>query len=286
VSEAVRPLRIVLVAVAVALVVGGSRVTAQKSALVGHWRTREIVVDGDAGEWEGLRAALTDEKVSVGVVNDGEMLYFCLTASDLQTRGQILREGLIVWFDPTVGTKHTFGIKFPVGLQEVTEGRSGTRPPRGTAKKTSEPIEVLNRLEVLGPGKDDRRSLVLDQVPGVHAIVGQPEGSLVYELSIPLVRTSAHPYAIGSKPGSMIGLGLATPEPEKGIIPADGPARSGPGERGGMGGAGGMGGMRSGMGTSHAGTGRGESTPLKPMKTWLRVQLASSASDSHGERFP
>jgi len=42
--------------------------------------------------------------------------------------------------------------------------------------KAPESIEIVNRLEVMGPEKDDRRSLVLDMAPGIAVTIGQPEG--------------------------------------------------------------------------------------------------------------
>jgi hypothetical protein len=267
----------ILVVVAVVLVAWGTRVSTQNSLVESRWRTSDIVVDGSAGEWNGLTAALTGAKVSAGLANDGERLYVCLLASDPQTREQILRRGLIIWFDPAGGTRKTFGIKFPVGLLEVAEGRSGMRAGRSTAKKPPEPIEIVSRLEVLGPRKDDRRSLVLDMVPGISVTIGQPEGMLVYELSVPLERTQDHPYAIGTKPGSIIGVGLATPEQERVIVPAESPGRSGSGGRGGFGGIGG-GSMGSGTGGRPPDANRDAIKPLKPMKIWLKVQLAAPSA--------
>jgi hypothetical protein len=267
----------ILVAVAVVLMAWGTRVSTQNSLVESRWRTSDIVVDGSADEWNGLTAALTGVEVSEGIANDGERLYVCLLARDPQTREQILRRGLIIWFDPAGGTRKTFGIKFPVGVLEVAEGRSGMRAGRSTAKKAPEPIEIVNRLEVLGPKKDDRRSLVLDMVPGISVTIGQPEGLLVYELSVPLERTTDHPYAVGAKPGSIIGIGLATPEQERAIVPAESPGRSGSGGRGGFGGIGG-GTVGGGMGGRPPDANRDAIKPLKPMKTWLKVQLASPTS--------
>jgi hypothetical protein len=271
-------IHLILVAAAALLAAAAPHAAAQGSSVASHWRTGDIVVDGSAGEWDGLTAALTGVKVSAGLANDGERLYVCLLASDPQTREQILRRGLIIWFDPAGNTRKTFGIKFPVGSIEVAEGRSGMRAGRSTPKKAPEPVEIVNRLEVLGPKKDDRRSLVLDMAPGISVTIGQPEGMLVYELSVPLERTQDHPYAIGTKPGSIIGVGLATPEQERVIVPAESPGRSGSGGRGGFGGIGG--GMRGGMSSRPSDANRDAIKPLKPMKLWLKVRLATPPRDA------
>ena len=249
-------------------------VAAQTIELAGHLRSGEVTIDGAASEWNGLLAPLTEPKVSIGVVNDGDTVFVCLTASDLRTRQQILRLGLVVWFDPGGGTKKVFGIKFPVGSPVTSGVRSETRPRGGVQSTAPEAIEIVNRLEILGSDRNDRRSLVLGQTPGISVRVGQAEGLLVYELSVPLARTADHPYAIGAKAGSVIGIGLATPDAEKGTIAAGGGQ-----PRAGFGGVGGMGGMSGGgMGGMPPAMSRDGLQALKPMKTWLKVQLPASAT--------
>jgi hypothetical protein len=125
-------------------------------------------------------------------------------------------------------------------------------------------VEPPNRLELYGPGKGDAHNFIVDAAPGIAVKVGQVEGYLVYELKLPLARTSETPYAIEAKPGSLIGVGLETPKFER-------PERRG-GFGGGMGGrrGGGMGGRGGGMG----GRREGFEAP-KPIKEWAIVQLAS-----------
>lgn len=244
-----------------------------------HRKDRDIAIDGDSGDWTGPLVPLDERQpVSVAVANDGQFLYLVLTASDATTRMQIMREGLIVWFDPGGKDKKHFGIKFPVGMPIAMDRAGGDRRRGGQARPGEEGRgrafeEAVNRLEILGPKKDDARSLVADAVPGVAVKVGQAEGSLVYELKVPLSKTTELPYAIDAKPGATIGLGLETPKMDR---------SSSNGERGrGMGGAGGMGGMGGGrrggdMGRGGGmGGGRGGFERPKPMKIWATVRLAS-----------
>jgi len=61
-----------------------------------------------------------------------------------------------------------------------------------------------------GPSKDRPKVLTLDEAAlfGIEARVGRQNNYFVYELKVPLVKTPAHPYAIGVKPGRPIGMGL------------------------------------------------------------------------------
>jgi hypothetical protein len=265
----------------------------KRSQIDSHWRDRDVVIDGDNSEWAGpLRPLEENHPIVTAAVNDGQFLYVVLSTSDATVRRQILRQGLIVWFDPSGGDKKHFGVKFPVGLlpeEAAGRGRGGyrrgssERPPddqgSGDPAQPDRP-EPTNRLEVYGPQKDDAHSFVTDMAPGIAVKIGQVEGYLVYELKVPLARTADTPYAIESKPGALIGFGLETPKIER-------PAREGGGGTGGFGGGGGGGGGGmggrggrggGGMGGRRGGGGddRNRPEPAKPLKSWATIQLAGS----------
>ena len=286
-SRAVLSVAGIVVVVAVAGVFAGRR-----SQIDSHWRDRDVVIDGDNSEWAGpLRPLEENHPIVTAAVNDGQFLYVVLSTSDATVRRQILRQGLIVWFDPSGGDKKHFGVKFPVGLlPEEAAGRgrggyrrgSGERPPDDPG--SGDPVqpdrqEPTNRLEVYGPEKDDAHSFVTDMAPGIAVKIGQVEGYLVYELKVPLARSADTPYAIESKPGALIGFGLETPKMER----PQGEGRGtggfgGGGGGGGMGGRGGRGG--GGMGGRRGGGGgdRNQSQPAKPLKSWATIQLAGNRS--------
>lgn len=260
---------------------------AKKVRIESRWRDRPIAIDGDSGDWQGPFVPFDDKHpVAIGATNDGTFLYVVLTASEQTARMQIMRDGLIVWFDPAGGDKKHFGVKFPVGIDIAAgrdgfgRGRSRGEDPRDRPRSTGdepgqEPgqrapgFEPPNRLEVLGPNKDDVRSFTRDRAPGIEARIAQVEGALVYELKVPLAPTSDYPYAIGSKPGAAIGIGLETPKRET--------AARGAGPGGGFGGGGmGGGGRRRGGGMGGGrGDRRGGFEPAKPMKAWAVLQLAA-----------
>jgi hypothetical protein len=248
--------------------------SAKRQRIDSRWRDREVVVDGNHGEWAGPLVQVDDKvPLTAAATNDGQFLYVVLSASNPATRMQILRQGLIVWFDPSGGDKKHFGLKFPVGvpLGEMGRGRDRERrrrPPPDPGEDSD--LEPTDRLEVYGPKKDDARSFVSTMAPGIAVKIGQVEGSLVYELKVPIQASSEFPYAIGAKPGTLIGFGLETPKMDK-------PARE---ERGGRGG-GGRGGRGRGMGGRGGGGAgrdrrgdRGGFEPPKPLKSWATIQLA------------
>ena len=269
---------VVLAPVAVAL-------ASKRQVIDSHWRDRDVVIDGDNGEWPGpLVPVEENHPLLTAAINDGQYLYLVLSTNDAAVRRQIFRQGLIVWFDPSGGDRKHFGLKYPVGVQlEQTAGRGGARRPYGGGRAPSDsgsgaPIpsppgdpEPIDRLEVYGPQKDDAHNFVTTMAPGIAVKTGNVEGYAVYELKVPLEKTADAPYAIEAKPGTLIGFGLETPKMEQ------------PSREGGGGGFGGFGGGRGGGGMGgHGGGGggrggeRGGYEPPKPIKMWASIKLASN----------
>jgi len=267
-----------------------------------RWLDSPVTVDGSPVDWPGPLVPCNDEPVSIGAANDGESMFVVLTASERAARMQIVRRGLIVWFDSGGKDRKRFGLKFPIGAgvsEEDFHGRrrgggsgdgssrggDGEGPPREGAQRDAPPPpqpdappDTPNRLEVLGSSKDDARSFTADKAPGIEVKLGQAEGLLTYELKVPLAANDAHPYGIGAKPGAVISVGLEMPKLE---MPEgrgrEGGGRGGPG--GGMGGHGGRGmvgydGM-GGRGGQSNGGGFEHAEQPKPLSGWMAVQLAS-----------
>jgi hypothetical protein len=212
---------------------------------------------------------------------------------------QLLFGGLTVWFDPKGGDRKAFGIRYPVGSPLPDPRSRGQRARSGAGSSGDEPVRgrgqpvdvqegrpgpavpvdladvVPRRLEVLGPGKDEARSLVLSHAQGLTVGLGRVEGVLVYELRVPLKKGPETPYAIGAEPGATIGIGFDSPKMER-SRPPDGGSGGGAGGPGG-GGFGGFGmGGPGGMGRGGPGGGQPDQLPesAKPWKAWTRVALA------------
>lgn len=283
-------------------------VPAKTADLSATWRTVDLAIDGHDLEWPGGATLLPASPVAIGVANDGEFLYVRLRTSDRGAGLQWLYGGLTVWIDPGGKEKKVFGIRYPVGArlpEPGSRGRSSGRPgepssgaerpapdagPQARAEGRAQgslpdpALIVPARVELLGPGKDDARSLVLEHLPpGVAVGIARVENALVYELKVPLGKSAERPYAIGAAPGALIGLGLETGKIERPEAPGrSGGAMGGGRPPGGGGGGGGMGGGMMGRGRGGAGGGGGAGNDLrdtpKPVKVWTRVQLATAPS--------
>lgn len=289
----VRPRLVRLAVVCVALWLVFPAVTASERP---HFDSKgldgAITIDAKFEDWWGHLDPFGTDPISVQFLNDGEFLYVRLTASDAAARMQIMRLGMTIWFDPAGGTKKKLGIRYPVvehgegggGQEEGGRGGRGGGGYGGGARRHGDgppPEESgppMDRVDILGPGKDDARSLTREHLSGVDVAIHAEQGTLQYELKVPLARSEDHPYAIETAPGKTIGVGVETGKLQ---AHASGAGRGGGfgGGGGGMGGGGGRG--RGGGGGMGGGGGRGGGgqhgseppRPAKPMKPWATVTI-------------
>ena len=273
-----------------ALLLGASfanLVASEKPHFESQPRDGAITIDGRYDDWYGNLQPFEQAPVAIQFLNDKDFLYMRLTASASAERREILRQGFTVWFDPTGGTRKHLGIRYPVvergtggdeGGHGGYGGYGGSRRGGDRAGEREAPPDPSpgDRIDVLGPGKDDARMLTRDHAPGIDVAIHEEQGTLQYELKVPLVHTTDHPYAVDAQPGKVVGVGLEAGKAEGGGFAM----RQGGGGFGGFGGAmggrgGGMGGRGGGMG-GHGG-GRGDDhEAAKPLKGWGTVTIASA----------
>ena len=255
--------------------------------ITSHWKDRGISIDGKDNEWQGARVYLKDANVGMGLLNDEQHLYLCLSLSDRDAQVKVMRQGFTVWFDPEGKKNKTFGIRFPLGMQEtrtpVAAGEEksqgfGMRGAGGQGNLNSKQIQSLfeqvlefPEMEILGPRQYERRRVPLSEGQDIQLKLSYTYGRLVYELKVPLSQIT---HTTNANTEKTIGLGFETPELKQAAQQQQ-MAGKGGGMRGG-GGKGGGGGMRGGGGKGGRmrGGATGEPTP-EPFQLWTKVQLAS-----------
>ena len=249
---------------------GGCSTTAELSS---SWNNNEIVIDGLATEWRSHFFYLKDSQLSLGIRNDSDFLYVCLMAPEGQFRRQMVGLGLTVWLEPKGGKK--LGIHYPIGLPGQGTPAPFDRKDTRSPEESEEVVEQsLEKLEILGPGKEDHQVFSVLEVPGIIVRVGSSQGSGVYELKVPLRASSEHPYAVKAGTGSTVTLGIETGKLEPKI-------RQGEGRGGGM--RGGGRGRRSGGSPGggpgeggRSGSARARGDRPEPLSFWAKVQLSAT----------
>ena len=261
--------------------------------LESQWRDREITIDGRDVEWEGTRVALADGWVGMGLMNDQEFMYLTVSLMDRATQAQVMRQGLIIWFDPKGGKRKEFGVQYPLGMRQMAMagegagpqgigmggmdrgrmgGRRRDRTPRPEQLQAMfEQLARVPEMEVLGRG-NRRDRLGFGESEDIQLRLGYEGGRLVYELRVPF---ATNPYGIGADAKPTIGVGFEMPELDMAAL------RQGMGGRGGMPGGGMSGGMDEGFGGGMDGgmrggrmRGMGGGSVPEPLKLWLKVRRA------------
>jgi len=223
---------------------------------------------------QGNTFLVKSQNILIGLHNDNEYLYLTVTAGDRMKQRQIAVQGLTVWFDAKGGDDKRFGIHYPLGvMRPQIEGR-GQDFMRDTSWDTAESLS--DELDILGPADGEHHRMHMLEAKGVDVKMENREGTLIYSLKVPLMDNGGHAFAIGAKPGSVIGLGIETPEMSGVRNRGEGQESGGGGGRGrrGFGGRGDRG-FGGGGGRGDQGSPDGARGAREPIKFWGKVTLAA-----------
>jgi len=274
-----RNLLLIVACCLIVLVSGCNKVTVQSS-----WNDGRIKIDAVSKDW-GPRLVWNEKnKTGLGVANDADNLYLCLTTSDRTLPRLIMMGGFIVNIDQKGAKSHNFGIKFPMGMsgqgfqpaeppddmeqnlgdqdqrrqnrpQQDTRGPQGMRDRGRLAQNDDQETGFMSRMNdlqtelmLLGPGKGQETIVPLENDLGLEVKIGRERQQLVYEVKIPFDLISKYMQIAQISTTKPLKINFSTAKIE---MPSDAPngGMSG-GPDGGMGGMGGgrMGGPGGGMG--------------------------------------
>lgn len=207
------------------------------------WKDRDLVIDGNSGDWQGALGFLSEPPVMLGFLNDDDAVYVCLSTNLPAIREGMLRRGVTVWIDPKGGKRKTLGIR--MAPADGTDGRPEGGPPKGETERAAglpappegaAPPEFgasAFRLMVRLPGREDWTP-VEGGAGGLEAAIEESGGLAVLEMTVPLKVGPEAPFAVGATPGAAISMSFETPRPERPAGRPDGPVGDRSGRRGGM----------------------------------------------------
>ena len=256
--------------------------------LESNWRDIDIEIDGDCSEWNKGFHATKDQPIALSACNDNSDLYICMVTSDRRLYSQMMRTGFYVWIDPTAGKHKKLGIKFPIGIKDLTPSAfTPSRRRTGDKRFSTGPEmnmfeEVQTHFELHGPGKNDITIVPLINDKGIEIQTGHSKNKFVYELKIPLNKNGKEHEYVNASPGQKISLGLEIEQIQFGEIQRNPQMRGGmPGETGGR-----PGDIPGGINRRPGGT-RGDFRGMdknmpEPLKYWIGLNLASE-SDKNRE---
>jgi hypothetical protein len=250
--------------------------------LASDWQQGEMNIDGSDSEWHRGLYYDKESDMVYGVRNDDTYAYIFLKTQNRATQMQITRLGLTVWFDREDGKNQTFGIKYPMSQHEAHTGFSSDTSEE---KLNTFLDQAFPELEIIGPRKEDIQRFSPLEAPGIRVKLGRKRETLVYELRVPLAKTSEHPFAIGPISGRRVGIEFETgdfkaEQSKGGMRIGGGHERGEEMDEDNPAGEGNIGGRRPRGGGNQGGR-FGNSEKTKQMELWLSVQLAKLTSSSY-----
>jgi hypothetical protein len=237
--------------------------------LTSRWTNQAPKIDGSDVEWQDATAHIAGPDVLIGIKNDNDNLYMCISTVSRTTEWQMLALGTTIWFDTEGKKNKSFGIQFPIST--LAQGR---RLPPDISQMSADDLKrfidlAQRQFEILGPGAGEHQRISLNQGKGIDVHLGYSDGKLSLELKVPLHKSGEHPYAINAAGNTPLSIGLETGDYADAMR-----SRQGAGGRGSGVPSGGRGGRGGG---GQAGGGMGGDAP-EPLKHWLVVHMAGSAA--------
>jgi len=182
---------------------------------ISNWNDNYIIVDGDPSDWEGKLRFIENERAAVGVYNDNENLYLCLTAENKEKAIYLLNLGITIWLRPKSSDAKTFGIKYPLRSEDFDKGIM---------------IDILgevaqeNYIRTLLHDFDDKQTDIqivnddnyllytykINNGSGIEIELGMHMHQFVYEMGIPLRGNEMNEFKLDLSPDDDFGVRFLT----------------------------------------------------------------------------
>lgn len=224
-----------LVALLVPLVLLVASACSSPSTLTRHTLSQPPTIDGTVDEWAGSLAYVNDEPVSLSVAPTDSMVYVAVAVQDRNLIRSIVVNGLMVWLDPTAQEQRSYGIHYPMGLR--TQQRDDRAAPTGSPQEDPPSMGDLSLSELDVVRHTAHRRVPARHTSGLRAQATLSEGSLIYELAVPVQHASSAPsasYGLRRAISGPLGIGLSTPEPDDDTVDQPPPSTGIPSVTGGQ----------------------------------------------------
>ncbi len=177
-----------------------------------------ININGDTADWGTNLKYIPDEKAAVGISNDNNYLYLCLTTGDMSKVMPMFAGGFTVWLDNENNSDAVIGVKYPLH-NIVNESRIMVNPgefrEKGRGMMISKMIKNQNEIRILNKNNYPVTVISTSDSSGLKAAIGYNNDQFIYELRVPLEIDDQNKYGIEAKPGDKLLVKLETEKPER-----------------------------------------------------------------------
>ncbi len=204
--------------------------------IISKWQTNEITVDGSQVDWESKLKFIEEEEIAIGISNNENNLFICLSTTDVFKMTKLLRMGFTVWLEPVSGDGEVIGIQYPIKSDGLSPGVM--RPGAGNEIGQEVMEQLIQKFKteqheflIVNEDKFPLNAYPVSNETGFQVRIGIEMRQLVYELKIPLANNNSAPVNVDALPGEILSIGFESGE----IDALSGRGRSGmsPGSGGG-----------------------------------------------------
>jgi len=191
------------------------------------FKTHDIVIDGNDEDWSDAKYYIKKHDIVFGVMNDNDFLYLYFYPTTSELTRQVLSQGLTLWINNDAKRKKNYGIRFPLGMQNLMNqqmpeenGNQSRKSDRKSGKVDPKMMDrtvksITKELEIISQGNEQKEVIKFANLNGVKIGIAFEKELFAYELKIPLADNPDFTASIGADPTSKIALGFEVPEPDK-----------------------------------------------------------------------
>ena len=185
------------------------------STITSRWRDRAIIIDGKSDEWQDRKISINSQDVVFGIFNDENYLYLHMYCWDKNLCRLMMMSGFTVWFNNYDDDKK-LGIRFPIGMTHLpgfSADKQKPMEPEQTVKLLEDMFKKIEIINAKGAHSIRNQFEFLKEI-GLEVAIGNSSGNIIYELKIPIVKNSQHPYALSDNNLKQVDVCFEIPEPE------------------------------------------------------------------------
>jgi len=235
------------------------------SSIESQTPSRTIYADADLVEWVDKLETYEDGKLRLGVMHDEENIYLAVNTANRSMIQSIMAGGLTVWFNSAADKTKEIGLKYPLGISDLTGGEQGR--PREDARGELL-AQTVNEMDLIFEEDKPLRSIVGSQGT-FTAAASYDYGVFSVEFIIPRSSGMGSEFFLDTEDDIPFGIGIQTVDMSE-LRGQGGAGGSGGGGRG----SGGRGGRGAGGGRGRTGGGGG--SLLAPLDLWIKVDLSGN----------
>lgn len=182
--------------------------------------SRAPTIDGALSDWGGTLTRVEDGSVSMSALPTDSTLYLALLIRDQGLIRSVAEQGLVVWVDPSGKEKHTYGVRYPLGLRAQRAERRGGASASGAPKRSLVLGDLFPSDLAIIRNDTIRHRMPAGFSSGLQARATLDTGSLIYEIAIPVAPSGSRPgaadwqHGLRTPLGTAVAIGLETPDPD------------------------------------------------------------------------